>query len=94
MTREEVAGDWFDRIYAPAVAALRRERVPEAYSYKTDADLFLWVHQQRRRLLVEDATADYNKAAEAVREHPLGWWRQREVRRDRSAPLPERRLRG
>jgi len=87
MAREEIAGNWYDTIFVPGVAALREERVPEAYSYKTDADLFLWVYQQRRRLLVEDASTGYHKAARAVREGRMGWWRRRQLRRDRTEPL-------
>jgi hypothetical protein len=40
MTREEVVRVWYDSTYVPGVRALRQERVPEAYSYKTAADLF------------------------------------------------------
>jgi hypothetical protein len=41
---EEVAADWYDGVFVPGVAALRREALPDMYSYKTDADLFLWVY--------------------------------------------------
>jgi hypothetical protein len=38
---EEVAADWYDTVFTPAVAALHRESLPQVYQYKTDADLFL-----------------------------------------------------
>jgi hypothetical protein len=46
---EDVAADWYDAVYLRGVAALRREALPEMHSYKTDADLFLWIYQRPRR---------------------------------------------
>jgi DNA-directed RNA polymerase specialized sigma24 family protein len=46
---EDVAADWYDAVYLRGVAALRREALPEMYSYKTDADLFLWICQPAAR---------------------------------------------
>ena len=59
---QEVAGDWYDTVYAPGVAALRREALPDVYRYKTDADLFLWVYQRRRALRVLTPDADFDSA--------------------------------
>ena len=55
--------DWYDTVFAPAVAALHREALPEMYRYKTDADLFLWVYQRRRALRVLTPDADLEHAA-------------------------------
>ena len=40
LSRGEIAGDWYDRVYLPAVAALPRERLERACPGATAADLF------------------------------------------------------
>jgi hypothetical protein len=44
----EVAGDWFDHVYEPAVRAVERDRLGERYRDAPEADLFLLLHRQRR----------------------------------------------
>ena len=61
----EVAADWFDTVYAPGVAALQRESLPQAYTYKTDADLFLWVYQRRRALRATAPDTDFAATRDA-----------------------------
>ena len=63
----EVAADWFDTVYAPGVEVLRRESLPQAYTYKTDADLFLCVYQRRRALRATAPDADFTAAARDAR---------------------------
>lgn len=46
----KIAGDWYERVYFPAVETIRREGLDEAYPEATDADLFLCVYQRRREL--------------------------------------------
>ena len=41
LSRGEIAGDWYDRVYLPAVAALPRERLERACPGATVSDLFL-----------------------------------------------------
>ncbi len=50
---EEIAGDWYDRVYLPTVEAIHRESLHEHWPRATDADLFLWVGQRRRELFPE-----------------------------------------
>ena len=50
---EEVAGDWYDRIYLPTVTKIRDERLQEAFPRTTEADLFLYVWQRRRAIFPE-----------------------------------------
>lgn len=52
-TMEEIAGDWYDRVYLPTVEAIHRENLHELWPRATDADLFLWVGQRRRELFPE-----------------------------------------
>ncbi len=49
--RDEVARDWYDRIFEPSIDALGRSGVAEAFPQSTPADLFLWLEQRRRSVL-------------------------------------------
>lgn len=40
---EEAVCSWYDHVYLPAVEAIRRHRVLEAFPGRTEADLYLWV---------------------------------------------------
>ena len=88
--REEVAADWHDSVYAPGVAALRREALPEAYAYKTDTDLFLWIYQRRRALRVRDAESDFGDAARAARSERVSRGFRRAFLREKGRPLRRR----
>lgn len=87
---DQVAADWYDTVFAPGVAALRREALPDVYAYKTDADLFLWVYQRRRALRVTTSDADFDQAARDARRQPVSRRFRREFMRERSHPLPTR----
>lgn len=87
----EVAADWYDTVYVPGVAAARREELPETYTYKTDADLFLCVYQRRRALRVTDAVADFDAAARAERATKVSRRFKRAFLREKGRPLPRRR---
>jgi hypothetical protein len=50
---EEIAGDWYERVYVPTVQAIHREGLRELLPTATDADLYLWVGQRRRELFPE-----------------------------------------
>jgi len=50
---EEIAGDWYDRVYLPTTEAIHAEGLRELLPKATDADLFLWVGQRRRELFPE-----------------------------------------
>jgi hypothetical protein len=52
---EEIAADWYDRVYLPTLEAIDRERLHDPWPRATDADLFLWVGQRRRELFPERA---------------------------------------
>ncbi len=40
---EEAVADWYDRVYEPIVAAIRRHRILEGFPRRTEADLYLWI---------------------------------------------------
>ena len=50
---EEIAGDWYDRLYLPTVDAIRREGLLDAFPNTTEADQFLWIYQRWRHLYPE-----------------------------------------
>jgi hypothetical protein len=88
---EEVAGDWYDTVFLPGVAAIRAESLAERYAYKTDADLFLWIYQRRRALRVTDATADFTAAAQDAGRQRVSRAFKRTFVKETSRPLPRRR---
>lgn len=87
---EEVAADWYDTVYEPGVAALRREDLPGIYEYKTDADLFLWIYQRRRALRAHDEQADFDAAAREARTTKVSRRFRRAFLREKSTPLRRR----
>jgi hypothetical protein len=54
---EDIAGDWYDRVYLPGVAVIRAEGLHELFPGFTDADRYLWVAQHRRELYPESSGA-------------------------------------
>jgi hypothetical protein len=76
---EEIAGDWYDRVYVPTVEAIHREGLTTLLPKATDADLYLWVGQRRRELFPERAEElDIDGTVRAARD---------------SAPRPRRGVR-
>lgn len=45
----EIAADWYDNVYLPAIEAIRWEKLLELEDGATEGDLFLWVLQRRAR---------------------------------------------
>ena len=54
---EEIAADWYDRIYLPTIEAIKREGLREAFPQVTEADQFLWIYQRWRHLFPERGPA-------------------------------------
>lgn len=86
---EEVAADWYDTTFLPAVEAARRASLTELYEswHSTDGDFFLWLYQIRRDLRAYDSTVDFDAAARHARQLSLGRRRKREHLRDGRRPL-------
>jgi hypothetical protein len=68
LSKEEIAGDWYDRVYLPTVEAIEREGLRGICREPTKADLFLWVSQRRRELFPEHGGMETDEAVRAVRE--------------------------
>jgi hypothetical protein len=60
---EEVAGDWYDRVYQPATEAIRAEGLLALYPGATEGDLFLWLRERQRALFPERGGLSYTEAA-------------------------------
>jgi hypothetical protein len=96
LSPEEVAGDWYDSVYVPAIEAAQRAGLQEVMkrhyppSGLTDADFVIWLYQLRRDLRPYDASADFDAAARQAREFKLTRQRRRQVLRERNRPLPRR----
>jgi len=76
---EEVAADWYDRVYRPTVEAIRRENLLELYPTATEGDLFLWVYQRLLELFPERGGMGYEDAIRAGRDEPPPAGRTRRV---------------
>ncbi|MGH2545671.1 MAG: hypothetical protein ACRDHJ_02205 [Actinomycetota bacterium] len=76
---EEVAADWYDRVYRPTVEAIRRENLLELYPTATEGDLFLWVYQRLLELFPERGGMGYEDAIRAGKNEPPPAGRTRRV---------------
>lgn len=68
LAREEVAADWYDRVYLPAVEAIRRGGLHELFPRATDGDLYLWLEQRRTSLIPERGGLPIEEVAREVAE--------------------------
>lgn len=64
----DAAEDWYRRVYAPTVEAIRAEGLQELFAGTTEADLFLWVQQRRRAFGVDEPGAALDDAVRRVRD--------------------------
>ena len=48
LDKTEIAGDWYDNVYAPAISAVDRERLGKGFREAPEGDLFLLLHRHRR----------------------------------------------
>ena len=78
----EIAADWYDRIYAPVISAIDRDRLGREYRDAPDADLFLLLHRRRRDSFPSCGCPPLEEtiplvAADAARKRRLGRFRRR-----------------
>ncbi len=60
---EDIAADWYDRVYVPAVESIRWERLTDLVPDATEGDLFLWVLQRRREHALDNGPQSFEEAA-------------------------------
>jgi hypothetical protein len=90
---EEIAADWYDRVYLPGLDAVRRAGLVEAHPYKTEADLVLWAYERRRDLRVFDPSTSWDDAAAYMAREGVGRRDRRVIESESARPLnprPER----
>jgi hypothetical protein len=68
LTPEEIAADWYDRVYLPTVETIKHEGLWELFPEATKADLFLWITQRRRELFPERGGMETEEAVRAARD--------------------------
>jgi len=91
---DEVAADWYERVYLPGIEAVRQESLAALRPDLSEADHFLWLYHRRRTLRLEVADAGFAHAARDARRHRLGLRGsrlRRTTRREQSTPLRTRR---
>jgi hypothetical protein len=68
LPREEIAADWYERVYLGALEAIRGEQLDESCPDATEADLFLTVYRRRRELVPDCGCTPLDEAARRVTE--------------------------
>jgi hypothetical protein len=61
---EEIAADWYDRVYLPAVEAIRNEGLTR---HATESDLFMCVYERQRDLFPERGGMGWDEAARTMK---------------------------
>ncbi|MFV1962898.1 MAG: transcriptional regulator [Acidimicrobiia bacterium] len=77
----EIAADWYDRVYLPAIESIRWEKLLELEAGSTEGDLFLWVVQRRRE---HDPQQGQQSLEDAAREAAQDQERRIKVRARRA----------
>jgi len=65
---DEIAGDWYDRVYVPTVRAVERVGLRELVPGTTDGDLYLKLHQHLLAMVPERGRLSVDEVADALRE--------------------------
>jgi hypothetical protein len=80
----EIAGDWYDRVYAPVIDAPGRGSLGSDYRDLPDADLFLLLHRRRREGFPSCGCPPLEETMATVAAEAAGRRRIRVFRRARS----------
>lgn len=75
---EEAAAHWYDAVYEPIAATVRRAGLLEEFSERTEADLYLWLVEHRaelERILEQEVRPE--RAAEDLKQRADGGWQPR-----------------
>ncbi len=72
---EEVLRDWYEYRYAPIAEMIREEHILDAFSGRTELDLYFWIVRHRERLALE--ARDEGISPEAAKEDILRKSRRR-----------------
>lgn len=84
----DATADWYETSWLPAMEAITSSGVAAKFSFKTDADRYLWVHDKLRELRASDHSAGWTEAAAARAKEPVARRHIEETVRQRRTPLP------
>lgn len=87
----EATADWYETSWLPAMAAIQAAGVADRFSFKTDADRYLWVHEKLHELRTSDQSASWDDAATARAKEPVTRGHRDDTLRQRRTPLPPTR---
>jgi hypothetical protein len=83
----EAAASWYDHVYRPVAAAIRKHRVLEQLPGWTEADLYVEITRRWLKLSqVGEPSGPDSAALALLEEHADNWWRRRHA-----ISIPERR---
>jgi hypothetical protein len=82
------AADWYDDCWLGAQRAIDNTGLRKRFWFKTQADLYLWVHQKLRELRTIDRSAAWQAAADARDAERVSREHEQVARRERRKPLP------
>lgn len=89
LSADEVAGDWYDRVYLPGVEVIRAEGLHELFPGFTDADRYLWVAHHRRELYPESGGAiGFEDVVRRTRDDAPAVSAKRRIPSSRRTPRP------
>jgi len=75
---QESAASWYDNVYSPVAAAIRKYRVCDQLPGWTEADIYVEVTRRWLELSKEGLEAGPDPAVQALlAEHARTWWRRR-----------------
>ena len=63
LSPERIAADWYDKRYLPTIEVIRESGLTEEIPSSTETDLFLWIHQRRRRSFSLGGAESYEQVA-------------------------------
>ena len=79
---QEAAADWYDSVYLPIVAVIRRHNVLERMRGWTETDLYVELTRRWLSMSKSGQDAGPHEAVHALlKDHPPGWWWRRRPRR-------------
>ena len=76
----EIAADWYDRVYLPAIESIRWEKLLELEEGSSEGDLFLWVLQRRRKHDSQDGEQTFEDTARQAAQDQEGRIKVRALR--------------
>jgi uncharacterized ParB-like nuclease family protein len=89
-TLAEAAADWYETVYLPVMERIRDSGIVSHFPGRTEADLYMWISENRARLQMryasqreaQDAVADFAQRLDDEEKAPrLRRWLRRQARR-------------